>query len=126
MNKTELKKFKQRLMAERERILNDLNRLQDDTLKQSPRDSSGNLSGYAIHIADAADEDYTRSFNLNLASNKQQILHEIDAALDKIEDKTYGDCENCGGRITQKRLKAKPMARFCLKCVREMEKEGLL
>ena len=126
MNKKEVKKFKERLLAERQRILSDLNGLHEDTLNRSPRDSSGNLSDYSTHIADTADEDYVRSFNLDLASNKQQQLQEVDEALDKIEEKNYGVCKNCGKNITLKRLRAKPSARYCLKCVRQLEEEGLL
>ncbi len=126
MNKKEMKKFKEDLIEERGRITRDLNGLQNDTLSSSSGNVQSHGAGYANHVADAADEDYTRSFNLSLASNKQEILKEIDEALDKIEAGTYGLCENCGGKIPLKRLRAKHSARYCLKCVQEMEEEGLL
>ena len=126
MNKQELEKFKKRLLEDRERILADINGLENDTLDREGRYSSDNRSRYASHIADAADQDYTRSFNLNLASNERRILREIDEALDKIEAGTIGVCESCGGRIPLKRLRAKPSARHCLKCVEKMEEEGIL
>jgi len=126
MNKKKALKYKKQLLEERQRILDDLDHLQSDTLNRSARDSSGNLSGYSIHIADTADEDYTRSFSLGLASGKQKILAEIEKALDKIEEGKYGKCENCGGTIPMKRLNAKPSARYCLKCAQKMEAEGLI
>lgn len=126
MNKKELKKFKERLLADRQRILSDINGLEDDTLDRNGRYAANSNGRYASHIADAADQDYTRSFNLNIASNERRLLREIDEALDKIEAGTIGVCENCGGRIPLKRLRAKPSARYCLKCVQQMEEEGLL
>ncbi len=126
MNKQELEKFKKRLLKDRKRILSDINGLENDTLNREGRYSSNNGAQYASHIADTADQDYTRSFNLNLASNERRILREIDEALDKIDAGTIGVCENCEGRIPLKRLRAKPSARYCLKCVQEMEKEGIL
>ena len=50
-------------------------------------------------------------------------LQEIDEALDRIEEGTYGICETCGEKISQKRLSAKPSARTCLKCAEQMEEE---
>lgn len=126
MNKKEMKKFKEDLLSERERITKDLDGLQDDTLSRSSQNPPGHVAGYSDHVADTADEDYARSFNLYLASSKQQLLQEIDEALDKIEAGTYGLCENCGGKIPLRRLRAKHSARYCLKCVQEMEEEGLL
>ena len=125
MNKKEREKFKKRLLEERERLLNDLGQLQGDSFNRSLRDSSGNLSGYSTHPADAGDEDYARSFSLDVASGKQQLLREIDYALDRIEEGIYGKCDSCGENIYSKRLEAKPSARLCLKCTKQMEAEGL-
>jgi DnaK suppressor protein len=58
-----------------------------------------------------------------MASTKQEALQEIDEALDRIEEGTYGICETCGEKISQKRLSAKPSARTCLKCAEQMEEE---
>ena len=125
MNKKERAPFKKRLLEERQRILGDLTHLQSDTLRRSARDTSGNLSGYSIHIADTADEDYARSFTLDLAAGKQKLLSDVEDALDKIEDGSYGSCEDCGGEIPLKRLKAQPWARYCLKCAQKMEEEDV-
>lgn len=126
MKKKKMGEYKKRLLEERQRILGDLNHLQSDSLNRSARDSSGNLSGYSIHIADTADEDYTRSFSLELASGKQRLLTEIEEALDKIDEGNYGKCVNCGGIIPLKRLNAKPSAHYCLKCAQKLEEEGLI
>lgn len=68
----------------------------------------------------------TDSYNLNAVRNKQlQEIREIDMALKKIEDKTYGICEMCDDNIGLKRLRIKPHARFCVECRPVYEKSLL-
>lgn len=63
------------------------------------------------------------SHNLNILRNKQlEDIKEIDLALRKIENKTYGICEMCDDSIGIKRLKVKPHARFCVECRESYEK----
>jgi len=124
MNKKQIEKYKQRLLDARQMIVGDINHLQEKTLNRTPKDLSGDLSGYSLHIADTADEDYNRSFSLELVSNKEGLLNDIDAALDRVTEGTYGQCEMCGGRIPLKRLEAKPQARYCLKCKEKLEEES--
>ena len=126
MNKKQLEKYNKLLLENRQMIAGDINQIQEETLNLSLRDSSGDLSAYSTHIAYTADEDYNRSFSLELASTKEGLLKEIDAALDKIAEGKYGQCEKCGGRIPLKRLQAKPQARYCLKCKEQLEKESQL
>lgn len=122
MEKKDLKIFKDMLIQWKEKVLRELRQLEQDTLGKSQRDFSGDLSGYSLHMADAGTDTFDREFTLNLASNQQQFLYEIDEALRRIEDKTYGKCENCGKDIPIKRLKVLPFARFCVKCQAEIEK----
>ena len=64
------------------------------------------------------------SYNLNILRNKQvQEIREIELALQKIDNKTYGICEMCDEKIGIKRLKAKPHARFCVDCRPVYEKK---
>ncbi len=123
MRKRELEQLKKALLSERERIHQDLSRLQEENLNKNSRDFAGEISGLGTHIADVADQDYNRGFILNLVSGKQKQLEEIDRALDKIEEGDYGQCENCGGPIDVKRLKARPGAIYCLECREQLEKE---
>lgn len=117
-----LSELKRRLIALQERIGGELGYLEGNVLNQSPREQSGDLSGYAIHIADAASDSYERDFNLALASKEQNILNDISAALTKMESGEYGACENCGEPIGEDRLNAVPYARFCLPCQERQEK----
>ena len=85
-----------------------------DTLKRSQRDDSGDLCSYGQHMADAGTDTFDRDFALSLVSNEQELLSEIDRAIDRIFDGTYGTCEITGQAIDPERLKAVPFTRFSL------------
>ena len=75
-------------------------------------------------LADVASDHYDREFNLGLVSNERRTILEIDAALKRIEDKTYGCCRGCGKAIGKARLKAVPYAQNCRKCQDKLDKEN--
>lgn len=122
MDRKNLKIFKNNLISLKERVLQELGKIESGTLGKSQKDFSGDLSGYSLHMADAGTDTFDTEFALGLASNQQQFLYEIDEALKRIEDKTYGKCQNCTKDIPMKRLKALPFAKFCIKCQNEEEK----
>ncbi len=121
MNQRDLKKLRKKLIDDRERIANGLNSLEKGALNTSQRDSSGDLSGYSFHMADVATDNFDREFNLDLASNEQKTLNDIDDALKKMDENTYGICEACNCKINIERLKIVPHARMCIKCKQEEE-----
>ena len=123
LDKKDLERFKKILLQIRKKIAGDLEHLEGDSLKTNQRDASGDLSGYSFHMADMATDNFDREFTLGLASNEQQILNRIDAALRRIEEGTYGICENCSKPISQKRLLAMPHAHLCIKCQELEEKQ---
>ena len=73
-------------------------------------------------MADQATDNYDREFLLNLATNEQEILHKIEEALKRIEDKSFGICQECSTQITKVRLKAMPFAQHCVPCQESHEK----
>jgi len=123
MKKTELDRFKKLLEASRKKIVGDLAHLEGDSLNTSQRDASGDLSGYSLHMADQATDNFDREFNLGLVSSEQQILNQIDEALRKIEEGGFGVCDTCSKPISQKRLLAVPYTSLCIKCQSEEEKK---
>ena len=123
LNKKDLERFKKILMDIRRKIAGDLQHLEGDSLNTNQRDSSGDLSGYSFHMADMATDNFDREFTLGLASNEQQTLNTIDDAIRKIDEGTYGTCEECAKMITMKRLAAMPHARLCIKCQELEEKK---
>lgn len=122
-NKKELAEFKKLILKKKEEILEEIKHISEDTLKQSQKDAAGDISGYTYHMADVATDNYDREFSLGLASNSREQLYELDDALKKIEDGTYGICEECSARIAKNRIKAIPNARLCIKCQEKKEKK---
>ncbi len=121
MKKSELKKFRKLLVEERARIEEEMRRQESTSLSSSQRDSSGDLSGYSFHLADAGTDTYEREFAANLVTAEQKIVFEIDGALLRIEDGTYSICRKCNKNIGKKRLEIVPYARLCRKCKEKME-----
>ncbi|MBU3959004.1 MAG: TraR/DksA family transcriptional regulator [Candidatus Omnitrophica bacterium] len=122
LNKKDLEYFKKLILKRKDEILEEIRHISEDTLKKSQKDAAGDISGYSYHMADVATDTYDREFSLGLASNGQKSLYELDDALKKIEEGTFGICEECKLIISKTRLKAVPYARFCLKCQEKKEK----
>jgi len=121
-NKEELEYFKKLILKMKEKNLDEIRQISEDTLKKSQKDAAGDISGYTYHMADVASDSYDREFSLGLASNERQALYELDDAIKKIEEGTFGICEECKSLITKIRLKAVPYARLCVKCQEKRDK----
>jgi DnaK suppressor protein len=122
LTKKELTDYKKLISKRRNEILDSIDRISEDTLKKSQKDASGDISGYTFHMADVATDNYDREFSLGLASNDRKFLYELDDALKRIEDGSFGVCEECKSVLTKARLKALPYARLCLSCQQKREK----
>ena len=119
-----LESFKKRLKKEKEKLLADVNHIRNEELGKSQRDATGELSGYADHMADGGTDDIERQVSLGLMSNEEAMLIKIDGALKRMEDKTYGVCELCKEKISQGRLNAVPYAIYCIKCRSQEESKN--
>jgi DnaK suppressor protein len=112
---------RERLQAERERVLAEVQSLRDD-LSHSIEDlvdEDGNDS----HLADSATETLDREMEQSLEDNAENLLVHIDAALARLDEGTYGRCERCGQPIAEERLEALPYATRCIECKR-LEERG--
>jgi RNA polymerase-binding transcription factor DksA len=116
------KKYYNLLIELRQHVTDELNLHTSDTLKHSSRDDSGDLSGYGSHQADAGTETFDRDFALSLVSSEQEALNEIEEAILRIKDGSYGICEVTGKPIPAARLTAVPFARFSVDGQAEYEK----
>lgn len=114
--KEDLKKIRKTLIGEKASIIEELMKIKSEALNKSIKDASGDLSGYSFHMADMATDLYDREFLLELAEGERDILYNLDEAIKRIDDGSYGKCERCGGPIPKQRLKAMPQATFCIKC----------
>lgn len=122
LSKKDLSDFKKIILSRKEEILEGIKHISEDTLKKSQKDAAGDISGYTYHMADVATDTYDREFSLGIASNEREVLFELDDALKKIEEGTFGVCEDCKSLIARTRLKAVPYARLCVKCQEKREK----
>jgi DnaK suppressor protein len=104
-----------RLEQERQSLLDDINTLQIENQAQPDDYGIGN------HLADDASEVVTRDVNLALRGNSQDLLAQVEAALLRMDDGTYGVCARCGQPINPDRLEALPYATYCITCQSEVE-----
>jgi len=123
MDKKSIKFFKDLLLKKRAELSKGIEHIAKDALKTSQRDATGDLSGYSLHMADMATDNYDREFSLGLATNEQKILDRINEALEKLDNHTFGLCELCGKKISKVRLKAVPYAELCVPCQQKQEKK---
>jgi DnaK suppressor protein len=110
-----LEKFKQRLIAKRKELVSEVRGSNVGSLE---------TSGDGIQdIADQASSAYTKEFLLSIGDAERRMLRQVDEALDKIRQDTYGLCESCGEMINERRLEALPFAKLCIKCQEKEEDE---
>ena len=83
-NKKELEYFKKLILKIKDKILDEIKHISEDTLKKSQKEAAGDISGYTYHMADVASDTYDREFSLGLVSNERESLYELDDALKKI------------------------------------------
>jgi DnaK suppressor protein len=114
-NAYRLLKQRWRLLKLRENLLSEIQGQTAEALEDIPN--------YSMHPADAATDSFARDLVLGLVSFEQAGIYEIDAALKRIEDGTYGICEMTGRRIPWLRLEAIPWTRFTLEAEMEAEKQ---
>lgn len=116
-----LKSQHQRLLDLRDALLDQMSGVARDTLRS--RAEGNEASAFGMHQADAGSDSYDRDFALNLLSQEQDALYEIEEAIKRVENGTYGICEMSGARIPQARLEALPFARYTVVCQEQLEQQ---
>ena len=124
MNAKELAAFKKVLLSVREKLAGNVDSMEGEALRKSRQDAAGDLSNVPFHMADLGTDNYERDIMIHLIQNGEEELKSIDAALEKLEDKTFGICETCDKKIAKARLTALPYARLCMECQRKEEQEA--
>lgn len=114
----DLEVFRTSLQRARAVLSGDMSQLQEEALGNGSA-----AGGQETHAGDTSDG-YYQEFNLELLQRDESTLREIVEALDRIDNGTYGVCENCTKPILRERLKAVPHARYCIDCQRKLEREG--
>lgn len=113
MRAAEKKKLREYLESRRRDLVASFKRNQEANRR-------GNDDG-PLDLADTATELYTQEFNYSLSENDRAQLALVDAALERVESGEYGECEECGEKISAARLKAIPWAIYCISCQEEKE-----
>ena len=119
-SKVELKQFKVLLVLRRRQLLGDVNKLESEALKKA---DAGDLSSLPMHMADQGTDNFEQDITLGLMESEGEELQQIQDALDRIADNSFGVCENCKKAIPKPRLKAIPYTRLCLACKKKEEGE---
>jgi len=124
MTKADCNTYKRTLLSLRSRLTGNISRLADEAFRSNGSETSGNLSHAPLHIADLGSDSFEQEFTLSLMQNEEQVLEEIAEALARIEQGTFGKCEECQATITKGRLQALPYARYCVKCARKVQQSS--
>jgi DnaK suppressor protein len=121
MTQAELKGYRQRLLALRDRLSGDVSHLAREALRTAGGEASGGLSNMPLHPADLGTDNFEQEFTFNLLHNQEQVLGEIADALERIQKRRFGLCEECHQPIPAARLEALPYARHCVACARKIQ-----
>jgi len=114
----EISKFKTLLLTKRNEILGNVLSMEDETLHRQRSD----LSNMPIHIPDAGSDNYEIEHTLGLMDSERKLIKEIDEALNRMENGTYGICEGSGESIPRARLEAIPWTKYCIAYASMLEK----
>lgn len=90
--------------------------LRDEASHGTGGEDAGGLSNAPIHLADLGSQEAGAVVNLGLAVNEAVLRQEIDEALRRLDEGTFGVCEECRNAIASHRLEAIPYARLCIRC----------
>lgn len=119
-----LRKQRGRLLVLRDSMLDSMMETAKDNLRS--RAEGSEASAFGMHQADAGSDAYDRDFALNLLSQEQDALYEIDQAIKRIDTGSYGVCEMSGKAIPHPRLEAIPFARLTVECQSQIERQNKL
>ncbi len=114
MNKVQLKKFKTLLTEKRDEIVKKAKQTLEEDMTLDSNDLPDEM--------DLASSEYLQSFTFRLRGREKAFLDKINKALQKIEDGSFGVCEECGEEITVKRLEARPETTLCIRCKEDQER----
>ncbi len=124
LTRAQLKVMQQALLAKRKAIMGDMSGMEAEALGTG-HGAAGDLSNMPTHPADIGTDNYEQEFTLGLLESERILLMEIDEALERIENNTYGICLGTGNPINKARLEARPWSKYCIEYARLLEK-GLI
>jgi DnaK suppressor protein len=120
MAKPDFTLYRERLQALRSRLLGDVTQMEDNALNQD----RSKTTSMPTDMAELGSGNFEQEFTLDLLGSEQDALNQIEAALGRIQDGTYGRCEICEGVIPKARLEAIPYTALCVQCASKREASG--
>ena len=124
MNKKDLKYFKEILLKKRAEIAKNMEYLRDTALNSTSQEASGDHSAYSFHMADQGTDAMEREKAFLFASRDDKYIKQIDEALERIEDGTYGICRVTGKEIGRERLEDVPTTTISYEAKLKESKSG--
>ncbi len=121
MTKTEMQAYRQTLLDLARGVRGTVAGVAEETFRRTGADSSGNLSNTPVHLADLSSDTYEHEVAISLLENEGQLLDQIVAALERIEQGTYGRCTECSQAIPADRLRVLPYTPYCVNCAGRVE-----
>ncbi|MDR0705991.1 MAG: TraR/DksA family transcriptional regulator [Planctomycetaceae bacterium] len=112
----EIDSYKHKLLILRARLSGDVSTMTNAALNKNRLEASGDLSVMPIHMADVGSDNFEQEQTLSFMQSESGILDQVDEALVRIKEGTYGTCDSCGGRIPKVRLNFLPYATLCVQC----------
>ena len=116
MNKKKMEYFKKLLLKKRKEMMEQMAIIKEAEMTSTLKESTGDHSSYAFHMADQGTDCMEREKNFFYAQRDGRLLYHIDKALERIDEGVFGRCDSCGEDISSERLEAVPHARLCIKC----------
>src|SRR5438552_15347194 len=114
LKKKELKRFREILQQKKAEILKNAKRTLNEDMTLDSDDLPDEM--------DLASSEYLQSFTFRLRGREKSFLDKINRALERVDDGTFGVCEQCGEEISIKRLEARPEATLCIRCKEDQER----
>jgi len=115
--------YRAQLLALLERVRADAKAVEEKALGPKGGQTDGGMSNAPMHMADLATDTFMQEMNETLLENEQYIIAEIAGALRRIDDGSFGKCENCNAQILDARIGALPYTRYCVSCAAEIRPE---
>ena len=122
MSPIDTDRFRTMLLEERQRVVDAINYLHEETPGSLEDETEEIVGSSDNHPAETASATLDREIDYTLEENSEHVLTEIDAALARIQEGTYGTCRTCGQPISEERLEAIPYATQCIDCKRREER----
>ena len=117
MTNSDLALHRERLLALRARLLGDMTQMEDNALNKD----HSRTTTMPINMAELGNDNFEQELTLRLLGSDKSVLDQVESAIARIEEGSYGRCDECGGKIPGPRLEAIPYATLCIQCASAQE-----